>query len=105
MGSGPGNRAPRLSPRPENEVQSVIAMQRAEVKQELQSVFRKVFDDDALEITDEMTAKDVAAWDSLNHINLVVAVEQRFKVTLTTKEVTSMKNVGEFISLILQKLG
>jgi acyl carrier protein len=78
-------------------------MTREEIKQELQSVFRKVFDDESLEIFDDMTSKDVAEWDSLNHINLVVMVEKRFQIKLTASEVMAMKNVGEFISLIHKK--
>ena len=77
---------------------------RADVKEKLQRVFRDVFSSDTLEIRDDMTAADVPDWDSLNHINLVVAAERDFKVSLTTKEVATLKNVGQFIDLIRSKL-
>ena len=63
-----------------------------------------VFDDPTIEIFDEMTADDIEDWDSLTHINLVVAVEKDFQVSLTTREVMSVKNVGDFTQLLHQKL-
>ncbi len=75
-----------------------------EIKERLTDIFRDVFDDDSIEINDAMTAKDIEEWDSLNHINLIVAVEGAFKVKFTTKEVTNLANVGEFIALIAGKL-
>jgi acyl carrier protein len=50
-----------------------------------------------------MTAADVKNWDSLNHIDLIVAVEREFKIRFTTAEVTTLKNVGELISLVDKK--
>jgi acyl carrier protein len=79
-------------------------MQDAEIRTELTDVFREVFDDASIEIRDAMTAKDVEEWDSLNHINLIVAVEQKFGIRFTTKEVSNLANVGEFIALIASKL-
>jgi acyl carrier protein len=70
----------------------------------LEEVFRDVFDDESIAITEETTAKDVDGWDSLTHINLVVATEKRFGVKFTTKEVTGLANVGEFLDLIAKKL-
>ena len=75
-----------------------------EIKERLTDIFRDVFDDDSIEINDAMTAKDIEEWDSLNHINLIVAVEGAFKVKFTTKEVNNLANVGEFIALIASKL-
>ena len=80
-------------------------MERSEIEQRLTGIFREVFDDDAIELHDAMTAKDVEEWDSLNHINLIVAVERAFRVKFTTKEVSTLANVGEFITLIGGKLG
>jgi acyl carrier protein len=71
----------------------------------LQEVFRDVFDDEDITLTPSTTAKDVEGWDSLNHVNLVVAVEKKFKIKFTTKEVTGLPNVGEFVQLIERKLG
>jgi len=74
------------------------------VRSELTTVMRDVFDVPSLEIRDEMTAKDVAGWDSLSNIDLVVAVEKRFKIKLTTKDVVGLKNVGELVRLVESKL-
>jgi acyl carrier protein len=79
-------------------------MDEAAVRLQLQEVMRDVFSDDAIEIFDEMTAADVTGWDSLNHINLVIAVERRFSVRLTTKDVAALKNVGGMLALLRAKL-
>jgi acyl carrier protein len=79
-------------------------MTAAEIKAQLNGVFRDVFDDNALEIFEEMTAKDVEDWDSLNHINLVVAVERSFRVRLTTREVSALEKVGDLIDLLGKKV-
>jgi acyl carrier protein len=67
-------------------------------------VFRDVFDDPTIVVTDATTAKDVEAWDSLNHVNLVVAVERAFGIRLTMKEVTGLPNVGALVQLIERKV-
>jgi acyl carrier protein len=51
-----------------------------------------------------MTADDVDAWDSLTHIDLIVAVEKAFRIKLSTSSVRGLKNVGDFIALITSKL-
>jgi acyl carrier protein len=79
-------------------------MELPEVRTKLRGIFRDVFDDESLEITDEMTAQDVEDWDSLNHINLIVAVEKGFGIKFTTREVNSLKNVGELTRLVVQKI-
>ena len=76
-----------------------------DTEQVLQEVFRDVFDDDEIVITDETTADDIDAWDSLTHVQLIVAVEEKFNIKFSTVEVMKMKNVGEFIKLIDRKLG
>ena len=72
-------------------------------QQRLTSTFRKVFFDPTLEISRSTTANDVEDWDSLNHINLIVAVEREFKVKFTTAEVLALKNVGDLMDLIARK--
>lgn len=81
-----------------------MTMRETEVRDRLNSVFREVFDDASIQISDGMTAKDVAEWDSLNHINLIVAVESQFRVKFTVKEVSNLANVGELVQLIHGKL-
>lgn len=78
-------------------------MDRETVKQRLDGVFQDVFDDPSLEVRDAMTAADVDEWDSLSHINLIVAVEKEFRVRLTTAEVRGLNNVGDFLTLIVRK--
>ena len=79
-------------------------MTQQELRSKLNGIFCEVFDDETIQITDGMTAADVEEWDSLNHINLVVAVERGFNVKFTTKEINGLANVGEFIALIASKV-
>jgi acyl carrier protein len=74
-----------------------------DMREPLTAVLRDVFDDETLVLHPAMTAADVENWDSLTHINLITAVERKFKVRFTTAEVTSLKNVGELASLIRRK--
>ena len=69
----------------------------------LQQVFRDVFDDEGLVLRREMTAAEVEAWDSLSHINLLVAIEKEFKFRFDLAEVKGLKNVGEMIDLVEKK--
>jgi acyl carrier protein len=69
----------------------------------LQVVFRDIFDDDSIVLREDMTAADVENWDSLNHIDLIVAIEREFKVKFTTAEVTMLKNVGQLAALVDKK--
>ena len=79
-------------------------MNDAELRRRVTGIFREVFDDDTLEIHDRLTAKDVEGWDSLNHINLIVAIERALKVKFTTREVGKLADVGELLALIRAKL-
>lgn len=78
-------------------------MNPVEIHQKLSDVFRDAFDDPSIEITDSTTAADVEDWDSLTHINLIVAAEKAFAVSFTTKEVKALSNVGDFIRLIASR--
>lgn len=75
------------------------------IKEKLQEVFQDVFDDDSIELFDEMTAMDIEDWDSLMHINLILAIEKAFGLKFTTEEISNAKNVGAFIALIQEKTG
>ena len=79
------------------------SMDKAQALQSLTDVFREVFDKPDLVLTESMTAADVENWDSLNHIDLIVAVERKFKIKFTTREVTGLKTVGELAELTAQK--
>lgn len=78
-------------------------MTRAEITEKLTGVFRDVFDDAGLVIRDDLTATDVANWDSISHVDMICAVEAAFAIQLTTRHVAVLKTVGELISLIEQK--
>lgn len=71
-----------------------------EIFDSVTEVFREIFDDEDLIITPETNASTIAAWDSYNHINLIVALETRFEVSFTTKEIGSMTCVGDLLSLL-----
>ena len=75
-----------------------------EIYERLNKVFRDVFDDETIEVNSETTSKDIEDWDSLEHINLVVAVEQEFGIKFNMNEVTTMKNVGEMVSIITSRI-
>lgn len=75
-----------------------------QVFEQLTPIFRDVFDDEEIELSETMTAKDVDEWDSLNHIRLIVSVEGAFKIKFATGEVSSFKNVGHFAETILGKV-
>lgn len=79
-------------------------MQPAEIDEKLTTIFRDIFDDDDITLRPEMTAADVAEWDSFNHINLIVATEAKFGIKFQTAEIESLKNVGHFEELIAKKL-
>ena len=70
----------------------------------LNGIFRQVFDDDSLVVTRATTAKDIEEWDSLSHMNLVLAVETYFGIKVALGELRSLKNVGEMADLIARKL-
>lgn len=79
-------------------------MAKEEVFVELNEVFRDVFDDDSITVSENTTANDIEDWDSLMHISLISAVEDEFTIKFTMKEVVGMKNVGEMADIILREL-
>lgn len=78
-------------------------MSREEVFARLTDVFRDVFDDDSIELSDDTTAADVDGWDSVEHFNLISEVESVFKLRFQMREVSGMKNVGELVNIILER--
>ena len=79
-------------------------MKKEEIYERLNNVFRDIFDDDSIVVKPETTSNDIEDWDSLEHINLIVAVEQEFGMKFNMNEVTSMKNVGEMVKIILDRV-
>lgn len=70
----------------------------------LTPIFRDVFDDETLLPVASMSAADVAEWDSLNHIRLMVSIEREFGVAFTTAEVSGFRNVGELVAAIASRV-
>jgi acyl carrier protein len=77
---------------------------RETIRARLTAIFRQIFDDQALVLSDTLTAADVRGWDSLSHINLILAVERSFEVRMSTREIRSMRNVGDMIMLLEKKV-
>jgi acyl carrier protein len=72
--------------------------------EKLTSIFRSLFNQNNLVLRDDMTARDVPGWDSFNHINLIIQIEEEFGIRFTNEEVSQLSNVGELKTLIREKL-
>ena len=75
-----------------------------EILAQLNAIVCDVLDDDSIVLTPETKAGDIAAWDSMEHINITVAAEARFGVKFLVAEIDSLRNVGDFIALIGKRL-
>lgn len=78
-------------------------MTKKDIYNKLNKVFRDIFDDEDLIVNDDTTADDIEDWDSLEHINLCVAIEKKFEMKFTMAEVNNFKNVGDMVRIILEK--
>lgn len=78
-------------------------MDRNEIFERLNDVFRDVFDDDTITVSEDTTAADIDGWDSLMHITLISAVEDEFDIKFDMKSVVAMKNVGDMADVIEQE--
>ena len=79
-------------------------MNSEQILESFNEIFRDVLDLEDLVVNRKMTAADVEEWDSLAHINLIVAIEKQFHVKFTLDELTGVKNVGETVDLVARKL-
>jgi acyl carrier protein len=79
-------------------------MNKEEILQAVTIVFREVLDNEAIVLSDKTTADDVEGWDSLIHIQLVAAVEKRFRIRFGSREIRGWNNVGEMIASIVAKV-
>lgn len=78
-------------------------MERKEIFSKLNEIFINVLDLDECNLTDETNANDIEEWDSLSHIQLIVAIEKRFGIKFTSLEIMKWRNVGELVDSILSK--
>ncbi len=74
-----------------------------EIIPRLNEVFRDVFGDSSISVTPDTTSADIEDWDSIEHINLIGAVESEFGMRFKMREVSGMKNVGEMINIIQER--
>lgn len=78
-------------------------MEKNQILKQLEEVFRSVFDDEQIVLTPETTAEDIEDWDSLTHIQLVVAIEKSFHVKFTAREIMEWPNIAAIIDSIVAK--
>ena len=80
-------------------------MSRNEIFSKLNSIFRDVFDDETIVLSENTSAADIEDWDSLSHITLISAIEDEFGIRFEMKAVLKMKNVGEMADIIAELTG
>lgn len=76
-----------------------------DILKKLEVIFRDVFDDEDIVLTNETTANDIEDWDSLAQINLLIVIKKEFKINFNLEEVSKYKNVGDMVNAIKEKLG
>jgi len=74
------------------------------IMKQLNDIFIDVLDNDSIKLTPETSAKDIEEWDSLNHIQLIVAIERKFKLRFNSSEINSWKTVGEMCTAIEKRV-
>lgn len=79
-------------------------MDKSVIITKLTIVFRNVFSDDSIVLSDSLTANDIDKWDSLTHMILISEIESTFSVKFKLKDLNKMKNVGEMIDMIINKI-
>ena len=79
-------------------------MTEEQVLNKLKQIFKEVFTNVKIDVTRELSAADVDEWDSLAHINIIIAIEKEFKITFLLEELDNQKKVGDTIDQILKKI-
>lgn len=79
-------------------------MGKTEILAKLQEIYQDVLDNEDIVLTTETTADDIEEWDSLTHVQLVVAIEKIFRIKFTSKEILSWRNVGDLVDCVANKL-
>lgn len=78
-------------------------MERSEIYDKLNEIFRDILDNDEIELQDETTANDIEEWTSLTHIQLIVEIEKAFSLRFTSEEILEWNNVGEMVDSIIAR--
>ena len=76
----------------------------SQIKQKLEIIFKEIFEDDNLTISDHMTSENIESWDSLNHVKLILACEDEFKIKFDVQEINELDKIKDLIDLINKKL-
>lgn len=71
-----------------------------EIDRRITDIFRDIFENDSLELSPSTSAEDVEGWDSIAHISLIFALEEEFGVQFSSRELESMRNVGDLQSIV-----
>jgi acyl carrier protein len=79
-------------------------LDRSAIHAKMEMIFQDVLDNSDIALKDQTTAADIEEWDSLAHIQLILAIEQNFKIKFKTTEISGLANVGEMMDLIQKKL-
>ncbi len=80
-------------------------MNRRDVFEMLNTIFRNNFDDEGIILNEETSSADIESWNSLEQINLIVAIQDEFKIKFNIDEVNAMNDVGKIVDFILEKIG
>ena len=78
-------------------------MERTEILEKVQDIFQDVLDNEDIELNETMSASDIEEYDSLSHIQLVVAIEKAFGIKFNSKEITTWTKIGDMIDSIESK--
>lgn len=79
-------------------------MDEARIYARLAEIFQDVFDESSIQVTPDLSAKDVDGWDSLTHIRLILTIEKAFKIKFSTSEIGKLENVGDLVAVIKAKV-
>ncbi len=79
-------------------------MREKRILEELNKIFCEIFDNSKLRLEMKTSAEDIEDWDSFEQINLIIAIEDFYNIKLTIKEVNELKNVGEMVSYISERI-
>lgn len=79
-------------------------MNRDSILKDVQEIFRDIFDDYSLILSNSTNSNAIEDWDSLNHINLVSAIEKEFEISFALGELNELKDVGAMVDLMITKI-